>query len=127
MENKSKAEILAWVTNTFNVQVKDQNEIIKALIHPSYSNEHFIKYTNSNQRLEYLGDSIVDMMLANYLFEKYQNEDEGFLTTKRAELVSKKALAIYANEIDLGHYLLLGKGEILTNGRVKDSNLADAF
>lgn len=127
MENKSKAEILAWVTNTFNVQVKDQNEIIKALIHPSYSNEHFIKYTNSNQRLEYLGDAIVDMMLANYLFEKYQNEDEGFLTTKRAELVSKKALAIYANEIDLGHYLLLGKGEILTNGRVKDSNLADAF
>lgn len=69
----------------------------------------------------------MDFMIANYLFNKYKNEDEGYLTTARAELVSRKALAIYANEIDLGYYLLLGKGEILTNGRVKDSNLADAF
>lgn len=127
MENKKKSEILSWVATTFNVEVTNQNEIIKALIHPSYSNEHYIKYTNSNQRLEFLGDAIVDFMLANYLFDKYKNEDEGFLTTARAELVSKKALSIYANEIDLGHFLLLGKGEILTNGRVKDSNLADAF
>lgn len=126
-ENKSKSEIINWVGQTFNVEITDEKELIKALTHPSYSNEHFIKYTNSNQRLEFLGDAIVDFMIANYLFNKYKNEDEGYLTTARAELVSRKALAIYANEIDLGYYLLLGKGEILTNGRVKDSNLADAF
>lgn len=127
LENKSKSEIIQWVTKTFNVKITDEKELIKSLTHPSYSNEHFIKYTNSNQRLEFLGDAIVDFMIANYLFNKYKNEDEGYLTTARAELVSRKALAIYANEIDLGYYLLLGKGEILTNGRVKDSNLADAF
>lgn len=127
MDNKTKQEIFSWVEETFNIVVTNQKEIIKSLIHPSYSNENYIKYTNSNQRLEFLGDAIVDLMLANYLFNKYQNENEGFLTTSRSELVSRKALAIYANEINLGHYILFGKGELLTNGRTKDSNLADAF
>lgn len=126
-KNKSKEEIISWVAKTFNVEITDEKEVVKSLTHPSYSNEHFIKYTNSNQRLEFLGDAIVDFMIANYLFNKYSDEDEGYLTTARAELVSRKALAIYANEIDLGYFLLLGKGEISTNGRIKDSNLADAF
>lgn len=127
MENKSNDEIISWIEKTFNIVIKNKKAVLKSLIHPSYSNEHYIKYTNSNQRLEFLGDAIVDLMVSNYLYDKYKNENEGYLTTARAELVSKKALAIYANEINLGYYLLLGKGEISTNGRTKDSNLADAF
>ncbi len=108
---------------------KDKTLLEEALTHSSYSNElsqkHIIK--NCNERLEFLGDSVLSIIVSEYLYEKYQSEPEGKLTNRRRELVCEKALARYANEIELGKYLMLGKGEDKTGGRTNKSILADAF
>jgi len=108
---------------------KDKTILEEALTHSSYSNElsqkHIIR--KCNERLEFLGDSVLSIIVSEYLYEKYQNEPEGKLTNRRRELVCEKALARYANEIELGKYLMLGKGEDKTGGRTNKSILADAF
>lgn len=108
---------------------KDKTILEEALTHSSYSNElsqkHIIR--NCNERLEFLGDSVLSIIVSEYLYEKYQNEPEGKLTNRRRELVCEKALARYANEIELGRYLMLGKGEDKTGGRNNKSIIADAF
>ena len=98
-----------------------------AFKHPSYLNENFSFATNSNQRLEFLGDAILGLILSDYLYIKFPEYNEGFLTDIRSELVKDQTLSIIGKEIDLGHYLILGKGENKSGGREKESNIADAF
>tara|TARA_B100000676_G_scaffold308236_1_gene368566 strand:+ start:64 stop:756 length:693 start_codon:yes stop_codon:yes gene_type:complete len=98
-----------------------------AFKHPSYLNENFSFTTNTNQRLEFLGDSILGLILADYLYWKYPQYTEGLLTDIRSELVKDQTLSIIGKEFDLGDYLILGKGEGKSGGREKDSNIADAF
>ncbi|MBS2126456.1 ribonuclease III ['Fragaria x ananassa' phyllody phytoplasma] len=97
----------------------------KALTHSSYSNEKFLLQQEDNERLEFLGDAIIGLLMADYLYQKKQ-EDEGIMTKKRAQAVCEKSLTIYAQNINLQNYLLLGKGE-----KNKDFNnksiMADAF
>jgi ribonuclease-3 len=104
---------------------KNEKLLKEALSHSSYVNEK--KSGNCNERLEFLGDSILSLVVARYLFLNNPNLPEGKLTKMRAALVCEKTLAKFANEIDLGGELLLGKGEEHGNGRARPSILADAF
>jgi ribonuclease-3 len=97
-----------------------------ALTHSSYANERWHNSLLSNERLEFLGDSVLGMLVAEYLFRSFPNRPEGELTRMRADMVCEKTLAAVAEKIGLGQHLLLGHGEDRLGGRKRDSILADA-
>ncbi len=105
---------------------KDVNYLIQALSHSSYANEKK-KTRTSNERLEFLGDSVLSIVVSKYLFENFTHIAEGELTKLRASLVCEKSLHIFAQKIKLGEFIMLGKGEEITGGRERPSILADAF
>ena len=105
---------------------KNRHFLVEALSHSSYANEKK-KCRCSNERLEFLGDSVLSIVVSSYLFHQFPELPEGELTKLRASLVCEKALHVFAQEIHLGDYLLLGKGEEHTGGRMRSSILADAF
>lgn len=97
-----------------------------ALSHSSYANERWHDSLKSNERLEFLGDSVLGMLVADYLYRTFPDRPEGELTRMRADMVCETTLATVANRLELGKHLLLGKGEELGGGRKRDSILADA-
>ena len=97
-----------------------------ALTHSSYANEQWHDGLKSNERLEFLGDSILGMVVARHLYQQFPNRLEGDLTRMRADMVCEKALAKIAVQLDLGKHLLLGNGEEQNGGRNRPSILADA-
>ena len=97
-----------------------------AFTHRSYLNETKEKIT-SNERLEFLGDSILSFIVSTYLYQTYPHYDEGVLTNLRSQLVNTKSLAAIAKELDFGKYLLLSKGEEESKGRQNESLLANCF
>ena len=107
-------------------QFKNKNLLLQALTHSSYANEGK-KRGRNNERLEFLGDSVLSVIVAKHLFLKYKDIPEGELTKLRASLVCEKALDVFAQQLGLGEYLRLGKGEEMTGGRNRPSILADAF
>jgi ribonuclease-3 len=101
----------------------------RALTHSSFSNESGLKnhHMLCNERLEFLGDSVLSIITSNYLYKTFTECPEGELTRMRAEVVCERALSAYAESIGLGEHLLLGVGEEKNNGRKRKSILADAF
>ena len=97
-----------------------------ALTHSSYANERWHNSLKSNERLEFLGDSILGMVVAEYLYKTFPDRPEGELTRMRADMVCERTLATIASRIGLGQHLLLGNGEEQGGGRSRDSILADA-
>lgn len=97
-----------------------------ALTHSSYANERWHNSLKSNERLEFLGDSILGMVVAEYLYKNFPDRPEGELTRMRADMVCEKSLASVAARIGLGQHLMLGNGEEQGGGRNRDSILADA-
>ncbi len=97
-----------------------------ALMHSSYANE-VRGNTQSNERLEFLGDSVLSIIVAEHIYHEYPNMPEGELTRMRASLVCEKSLCALSRELGIGEYLLLGRGEDKNGGRERDSILADAF
>ena len=97
-----------------------------ALAHSSYANERWHNSLLSNERLEFLGDSVLGMLVAEYLFKTFPDRPEGELTRMRADMVCEHTLATVANKIGLGVHLLLGHGEERLGGRSRESILADA-
>ena len=97
-----------------------------ALAHSSYANERWHNSLMSNERLEFLGDSILGMVVAEYLYRTFPDRPEGELTRMRADMVCEKTLAAIAGRLDLGRHLLLGNGEEQGGGRTRNSILADA-
>jgi ribonuclease-3 len=104
----------------------DEKLLIEALSHSSYANENK-KTRNSNERLEFLGDSVLSIVVSKHLFNDYKHLPEGALTKLRASLVCEKALYEFSKKIHLGEYILLGKGEENTGGRERPSIVSDAF
>ena len=102
------------------------NLLQNALAHSSYANERWHNSLLSNERLEFLGDSILGMVVAEYLFRNFQDRPEGELTRMRADMVCEQTLAAVAERIGLGKHLLLGNGEEQGGGRKRESILADA-
>ncbi len=97
-----------------------------ALTHSSYANERFHNSLKSNERLEFLGDSILGMIVADHLYRNFPDRPEGELTRMRADMVCEQSLAVIANKIHLGKHLMLGHGEEQGGGRNRNSILADA-
>ncbi len=100
--------------------------LAEALTHPSLGHEtqrhHF-----DNQRLEFLGDAVLQLIFTEYLFDRYSDATEGQLTKLRAKLVSREGLKVHAQNIQLGKYLMMGRGEEASGGRERSSALADAY
>ncbi len=107
-------------------QFKDLELLNKSLTHKSYSNEVLLSLKN-NERLEFLGDSVIDLIMADYMFLTYPDLPEGSLSKIRAAVVNENSLARLAIKLELGSYLLLGKGESFSGGRQKASILANAY
>ena len=97
-----------------------------ALTHSSYANERWHNSLLSNERLEFLGDSVLGMLVAEYLYHTFPDRPEGELTRMRADMVCEHTLATVANKIGLGNHLMLGHGEERLGGRRRESILADA-
>lgn len=106
--------------------VKFNNEklLTEALTHPSYANENNCSH---NQRLEFLGDAVLELAMSTYLYDKYKSFDEGDMSKRRAQAVCEEALVIYSEKFHLSEFLLLGHGEELKGGRTRASLIADAF
>lgn len=107
-------------------QFRDSQLLIEALTHPSVAHEKQRKHFD-NQRLEFLGDAVLQLVITEHLFARYHEAGEGRLTTRRSRLVSREALKIHAGRIELGRHLLMGRGEEASGGRQRDSTLGDAF
>ena len=106
-----------------------QNKLLlkQAMTHSSYANERRYKKLKDNERLEFLGDAVLEVISSEYLFRHYPELPEGDLTKLRASIVCEPTLAMCAGELNLGEYLLLGKGEEHTGGRNRNSIVSDAM
>lgn len=118
--------MLSDLEKAIGYQFKNIALLQNALSHSSYANERFHNSLCSNERLEFLGDSILGMVTAEYLYRNFPDRPEGDLSRMRADMVCEKSLARIAERIDLGKHLLLGNGEEQSGGRNRDSILADA-
>ena len=112
--------------NKLNYKFNNIDLLKKALIHSSYANE-VRGNTHSNERLEFLGDSVLSIIVSEHIYNKFPNMPEGELTRMRASLVCEKSLYSFSRELGIGEYLKLGKGEDKNGGRERESILADAF
>ena len=106
---------------------KDKGLLETALTHSSFANEHHLEKHQNNERLEFLGDAVLELVSSDVLFRRYPEKLEGELSKSRASLVCEPALAYCARKMNLGEYLRLGKGEDMTGGRDRDSILSDAL
>ncbi|MDD6728536.1 MAG: ribonuclease III [Eubacteriales bacterium] len=112
-----------------NYKFKNRAYLMEALTHSSFANEQHDRAVNakSNERLEFLGDAVVSIVSAKFLFEKFPDMNEGDLSRLRSSLVCTTSLSEFARKIHLGDFLFLGKGEINTGGADRDSILENAF
>jgi ribonuclease-3 len=106
---------------------RDPELIRQAFVHSSYSNENPTLVSGHNERLEFYGDAVIGVAVSRLLFERYPDEDEGFLTARRAALVNREALAAMGLALGLDRHLLLGRGETEAGGATRPSLLAAAF
>lgn len=109
------------------IQLKNLEQLSIALTHPSFILELDNETLVNNQRLEFLGDAVVDLVVGHYLYAEFPEKPEGELTKMRAALVCESSLASAARRVSLGEYLLIGKGERGSGGADRSSNLADAW
>ena len=109
------------------IALRDPEALRQAFVHSSYFNENRHLVAGHNERLEFLGDAVIGLVVSRLLYERYPDEDEGLLTARRAALVNRDALASLALEIGLDRYLLLGRGEMEAGGAARPSLLAGVF
>ncbi len=123
MLNKPMAELEERIGYVF----QNKNLLKQALTHSSFTNEQKINKSPDYERLEFLGDAVLELVSSEYLFQNYPQVPEGELTKRRASLVCEPSLAFCARDIELGQYIMLGKGEEATGGRKRDSIIADVM
>ncbi|WP_400247165.1 ribonuclease III [Niallia sp. JL1B1071] len=109
------------------IHFTDEKLLKQAFTHSSYVNEHRRKPHEDNERLEFLGDAVLELTVSKFLFKKFPMMSEGELTKLRAAIVCEPSLVSFANELSFGNYVLLGKGEEMTGGRTRPALLADVF
>lgn len=125
--NKHRLDALRKLSTKLCVQFTNMNLLHQALTHTSYANECKYSTIMHNERLEFLGDAVLDLVVSEYLFRQLANLPEGELTKARAVVVCEPTLARCSAELGIGEYLFLGKGEASSGGRERTSILADAF
>ena len=106
---------------------KKRDLLVQAMTHSSFTNEQKKEKTPNYERLEFLGDAVLELVSSEYLFETMGNVAEGVLTKKRASMVCEPSLAFCAKDLELGKYMRLGKGEEATGGRTRESIIADGM
>jgi len=109
------------------IKFKNKNLLIQSFVHRSYINEHPEFKLGHNERLEFLGDAVLELIITKYLFKKYPKNPEGDLTSWRASLVNSKMLSIIATELGLNEYLYLSRGEAKDTGKARQCILANTF
>ena len=122
-----KERQLRELQETIGYEFKDRALLKQALTHSSYANEHKMDHSHCNERLEFLGDAVLELVTSDFLYHKYADLPEGELTKTRASIVCEPTLASCAGDIRLGERLYLGKGEEATGGRLRNSVVSDAF
>lgn len=115
------------VEDKLNVVFKDKKLLELAFTHRSFWNENQSLVLGHNERLEFLGDSVLGLIVADYLFSNHPDLDEGSLSTVRSQLVDAPACASYVQKLDIAPFLLLGKGEQMNRGKGRESIMADLF
>jgi ribonuclease-3 len=120
-------ECLSYLKDRLQLECLDEDLLLQALTHSSYIYENRQNGIENNQRLEFLGDAVLDLAVSDFLFRNYPDSDEGELTKLRAALVCEPSLARTAKSLRLGYCLRMGKGEERSGGRERPSILADAF
>ena len=119
--------MLKELQNRIGYHFHDDKLLKKAMVHSSYANEKHLPKYECNERLEFLGDAVLELISSEFLFSLHKTMPEGQLTKTRASMVCEPALAFCARDIELGKYLLLGKGEDATGGRKRESVTSDAM
>ena len=130
MKSNLKENFLEELVNLeekINYTFKNRDNLVLALTHSSYANENKHNRLMSNERLEFLGDSVLNVVISEKIYTKYSNLSEGDMTKARSTIVCEASLVECANALELSKYLLLGKGEELSGGRYRHSIVADAF
>ena len=122
MENRLKE-----LEKKIGYEFRDFSLLKTAMMHSSYTNERHLEKHRCNERLEFLGDAVLELVSSEFLFRESPKVSEGELTKTRASMVCEPSLAMCARDIGLGDYLLLGKGEEATGGRKRDSITSDAM
>lgn len=118
---------LSLLEQSIGYSFKDKELLKLALTHSSYCNDMHLEKKTHNERIEYLGDAVLELSSSDYIYKHYPNKTEGEMTRLRASLVCEQTLALCAKEINLSKFILLGKGEENTGGRERDSIVSDAF
>lgn len=110
-----------------NYKFKNIRLLFEALTHRSYLNEHASRNIKDNERLEFLGDAVMDLITTEYIYKKNIESNEGDLSKSKSKIISEKVWASIARDIEIGNYIFLSNGEEINGGRKRDSILADAF
>lgn len=124
---RNRKEALKELQQKIGYQFKDETLLKQALTHSSFANEQKINKLGNYERLEFLGDAVLELVSSEFLFNENKDMPEGQLTRLRASMVCEPALAYCARDISLGAYILLGKGEESTGGRKRDSIISDVM
>ena len=117
----------AILKEKFDISFKNEALLVEAMTHSSYANEHKEMKGIYNERIEFLGDAVLELNISDWLFRQFPHIKEGQLTKLRAQIVCEDSLSMLAKECSLNEYLLLGKGETLSGGREKPAVLCDVF
>ncbi len=124
---RNRNELLAQLQEKIGYRFLDEGLLRQAITHSSFANEQKINKLSNYERLEFLGDAVLEMVSSEFLYKENPQMPEGQLTRMRASMVCEPALAYCARDIDLGSYILLGKGEEATGGRKRDSITSDVM
>jgi ribonuclease III len=127
MKNRAKDNQFKDFQTKIGIHFENEKLLKQAFTHSSYVNEHRRKPYEDNERLEFLGDAVLELTVSQFLFKKYPMMSEGELTKLRAAIVCEPSLVTFANELNFGPLILLGKGEEMTGGRERPALLADVF
>ena len=120
-------ELQTVLKNRFEIEFADQDLLETAFTHTSYANEHRLLKISHNERLEFLGDAVLQLLISEYLYKKYPKKPEGDLSKLRAMIVREERLAGFARDCQFDEFIKLGKGEEKSGGRHRDTILGDAF
>ncbi len=127
IKNEAIRKNFAFLQENLGVKFQNEKLLYQAFTHSSYVNEHRRKPYEDNERLEFLGDAVLELTISQFLYKKYPMMSEGQLTKLRASIVCEPSLVSFANDLSFGKYVLLGKGEEITGGRARPALLADVF
>lgn len=125
--NEKRRLMFKQLQQKIGIFFTNEKLLIQAFTHSSYVNEHRKRPHEDNERLEFLGDAVLELTISQYLFQHFPHMSEGELTKLRAAIVCEPSLVKFANDLAFGQLVLLGKGEEMTGGRMRPSLLADVF